>query len=174
MRCARYRGVAAAASRAHEAAERMTVVAELARRFPSARIVFTGGSGRIGYDVVTERRLPRGVRELRHRQRRIVLEDKSRDTDENARFPGNCSSRSPASAGSSSPRRTTCRARSAVRAAGFRSKPIRSITAPRRGRSAAAVIHPWRRFSPHRHAAREWVVLLMYRVTGGWPAVSGP
>src|SRR3954467_10048418 len=38
----------------NEAAERMTAVAELARRYPNARIAFSGGSGRIIYDGVTE------------------------------------------------------------------------------------------------------------------------
>src|SRR5258708_37684674 len=36
----------------NEAAERMTAIAELARRFPDARIVVSGGSGRV---------IPRGV-----------------------------------------------------------------------------------------------------------------
>src|SRR4051812_13988258 len=36
----------------NEAAERMTAVADLARRFPTARIAFSGGSGRIIYDGV--------------------------------------------------------------------------------------------------------------------------
>src|SRR6185436_6266937 len=41
----------------NEAAERMTAMAELARRFPDARIVFTGGSGRLIYDGATEAEL---------------------------------------------------------------------------------------------------------------------
>src|ERR1044072_124370 len=41
----------------NEAAERVTSIAELARRYPDARIVFTGGSGRIIYDGVSEAEL---------------------------------------------------------------------------------------------------------------------
>src|SRR2546422_8185757 len=37
-----------------DAAERMTVVAELARRFPDARILFSGGSRRLGFQDVLE------------------------------------------------------------------------------------------------------------------------
>ena len=72
----------------NEAAERMTAIAELARRFPQARIVFSGGSGRADL----RRRDPEA--ELAARlfesfgiaKERITLEDKSRDTLENARF----------------------------------------------------------------------------------------
>src|SRR5437868_3324059 len=71
----------------NEAAERMTAIAELARRYPDARIVFSGGSGRIIYDGVTEASLAaRLFASFGIAKERVVLEDRSRDTDENARF----------------------------------------------------------------------------------------
>src|SRR5258708_36938753 len=71
----------------NEAAERMTAIAELARRFPDARIVFSGGSGRIIFDGVSEASLAaRLFASFGIAKERIALEDKSRDTDENGRF----------------------------------------------------------------------------------------
>ena len=71
----------------NEAAERMTAIAELARRFPQARIVFSGGSGRIIFDGVSEASLAARLFEsFGIAKDRITLEDKSRDTLENARF----------------------------------------------------------------------------------------
>src|SRR5262245_64984165 len=71
----------------NEAAERMTAIAELARRFPNARIVLSGGSGRLIYDGATEAELAeRLFLSFGIAKERILLEDKSRDTHENARF----------------------------------------------------------------------------------------
>src|SRR5438045_404709 len=71
----------------NEAAERLTAIAELARRFPQARIVFSGGSGRLIYDGATEAALAvRLFESFGIAKQRIILEGKSRDTDENARF----------------------------------------------------------------------------------------
>jgi uncharacterized SAM-binding protein YcdF (DUF218 family) len=70
-----------------EGAERLTEAAALARRYPSARIVYTGGSGSLLARPSTEaedaRRLlvAMGVD-----PQRITLETRSRNTDENARF----------------------------------------------------------------------------------------
>src|SRR6186997_105947 len=71
----------------NEAAERMTAMAELARRYPQARIVFSGGSGRLIFDGVSEASLAARLFEsFGIARERITLEDKSRDTDENGRF----------------------------------------------------------------------------------------
>jgi uncharacterized SAM-binding protein YcdF (DUF218 family) len=69
----------------NESAERLTAVAELARRYPRARIVFSGGTGALIFDEGAEADfalrlfesfgIPRG---------RVLLEDRSRNTLENA------------------------------------------------------------------------------------------
>ena len=70
----------------NEAAERVTSVARLAREHPQARIVFTGGSGRLFQgaseaDFVTALFESFGIP-----RERIVLEGRARNTVENARF----------------------------------------------------------------------------------------
>ena len=44
----------------NEAAERLTATADLARRYPEARILFSGGSGRLFYDGTSESELAIG------------------------------------------------------------------------------------------------------------------
>ena len=69
----------------NEAAERLTVAAELARRYPDARIVFSGGSGALIYDEGAEAPLAlRLLESLGIPRARIALEDRSRNTVENA------------------------------------------------------------------------------------------
>ena len=75
------------ASELNEAAERITVIAELARKYPSARILYSGGN---------ESSVPRGGSEAHVAgalfetfgvpARRLILEDQSRTTAENAAF----------------------------------------------------------------------------------------
>jgi uncharacterized SAM-binding protein YcdF (DUF218 family) len=70
-----------------DAAERMTVVADLAHRYPAARIVFSGGSGQLVFQGATESDLALRLFESFGIARdRIILEGRSRDTGENARF----------------------------------------------------------------------------------------
>lgn len=70
-----------------EAAARLTAGVALARRYPDARLVFTGGSADLRGQGIDE---ARGVRRLWLAlglpATRMVFEDRSRNTDENARF----------------------------------------------------------------------------------------
>ena len=71
----------------NEAAERITVTAELARRYPTARIIYTGGSNALLFDRIVE--APFAVRELEAlgvAHDRITAEEQSRNTIENAVF----------------------------------------------------------------------------------------
>ncbi len=68
-------------------AERVIAALELARRFPRARIVYSGGTGNLIAGFVAE--APAMGRLFEHfgvSPERIVLESSSRTTDENARF----------------------------------------------------------------------------------------
>jgi uncharacterized SAM-binding protein YcdF (DUF218 family) len=70
-----------------EAAERITAAAELARRYPNARIVYAGGSNASISDRIPE--APFAVRELEALgvpHDRITAEEQSRNTIENAVF----------------------------------------------------------------------------------------
>lgn len=71
----------------NEGAERLTVGAELALRYPDARIVFTGGSGALIFEEGAEAEFAMRVFESFGIPRsRVVLEDRSRNTVENALF----------------------------------------------------------------------------------------
>jgi uncharacterized SAM-binding protein YcdF (DUF218 family) len=70
-----------------DAGDRLTAVAELARRFPSARIVFSGGSGRLVFHGARESDLAlRLLESFGIARARILLDERSRDTLENAQF----------------------------------------------------------------------------------------
>jgi uncharacterized SAM-binding protein YcdF (DUF218 family) len=74
-------------SELNEAAERMTAAVALALRYPQARIVFTGGSGRLVADGNSEADVAvRLLESLGVPADRIVAEDRSRTTAENAVF----------------------------------------------------------------------------------------
>jgi uncharacterized SAM-binding protein YcdF (DUF218 family) len=84
----------------NEAAERLTVAAELARRYPDARIMFSGGSGALIYDEGAEAPLAlRLLESLGIPRARITLEDRSRNTVENAVLSKAIASPSQANAG---------------------------------------------------------------------------
>ncbi len=69
----------------NESAERLMVAAELARRYPNARVLFSGGTAALTYDQGSEAPLARRELEgLGIAHERILLEDRSRNTIENA------------------------------------------------------------------------------------------
>lgn len=70
----------------NEAAERMTAVAKLARDYPSARIVFTGGSGRLFKGASEADVVPALFASFGISRERILLENRARNTVENATF----------------------------------------------------------------------------------------
>jgi uncharacterized SAM-binding protein YcdF (DUF218 family) len=68
-------------------AGRITIVADLARRFPHARVVFSGGSGNRDQPLALEAPLAaRLLQSFGVEATRITLEDRSRNTAENAAF----------------------------------------------------------------------------------------
>ncbi|MGD0761893.1 MAG: YdcF family protein [Roseiarcus sp.] len=70
-----------------EGASRLTEAAILARRFPEARLVYAGGSAALWNAHSTEAQQARTLLvALGVDTSRIAIEDKSRNTDENARF----------------------------------------------------------------------------------------
>jgi uncharacterized SAM-binding protein YcdF (DUF218 family) len=71
----------------NEAGERLTEVAKLAKRYPDARIVFSGGSAAVLFDERPEAEFAlRLLEDLGLPRGRVIAEDKSRNTVENARF----------------------------------------------------------------------------------------
>lgn len=71
----------------NSAGERVTAMLELARRYPQARIVFTGGSGSLIEKSVSEAPVAGELlRRFGVASERVTLETESRNTDENAVF----------------------------------------------------------------------------------------
>lgn len=69
----------------NEAAERMIALADLARRYPTARLVFSGGGSTLVTDETPEAEaVSRFIGELGVSRERIVFENRSRTTSENA------------------------------------------------------------------------------------------
>jgi uncharacterized SAM-binding protein YcdF (DUF218 family) len=70
----------------NEAAERMTATVELARRYPNARIIFSGGDGSLVYAGNESDAALRLFERLGLAPGRVAVEDQSRNTFENALF----------------------------------------------------------------------------------------
>ena len=152
-----------------EAAERLTVTAELARRYPNARIVFAGGSNALVFPEGAEAAF--AVRELEAlgvAHDRITAEEQSRNTIENAVFsrlianpkPGECwllvtsAYHMP-------------RAMAVFRAASF---AVEAYPVDWRTRGPIDAARPFASLGDGLRrtdtAAHEWVGLLAYRLTG--------
>jgi uncharacterized SAM-binding protein YcdF (DUF218 family) len=71
----------------NESAERLAVVAELARRYPDAKILFSGGTGALLYSEGIEADFAlRLLQSFGIARERILLDSRSRNTVENAQF----------------------------------------------------------------------------------------
>jgi uncharacterized SAM-binding protein YcdF (DUF218 family) len=70
----------------NDAGERPIYLADLARRFPGARLVFSGGSGFIGGGIAEADIVSRQADVIGVPRTRLILENRSRNTYENATF----------------------------------------------------------------------------------------
>ncbi|WP_062010966.1 YdcF family protein [Aureimonas sp. AU4] len=71
----------------NEAADRVTTVLTLARRYPEARVIFTGGSAAMLEEDIAETDIAREIfPDLGLEPSRLELEDQARNTEENARY----------------------------------------------------------------------------------------
>ena len=166
-------GAARGAPALNEAGERMVEAAMLARRFPEAKIAFSGGDAGILYKTGSE---AEGAETLLTAlgvpQDRLILEAKSRDTYENAAFLKEELTR----VGELAPGKRWLlitsayhmpRAMGAFRKAGFAVEPW---PVDYRTRGAADLMRPFDKVSEGLRrvdvAAREWVGLLAYWLRG--------
>jgi uncharacterized SAM-binding protein YcdF (DUF218 family) len=152
-----------------EAAERITATAELARRYPDARIIFSGGSGSLLEHDGPE--APFAVRELLAlgvAHDRIIAEEQSRNTIENAAFSRLLANPKP---GERWLLLTSAyhmpRAMAAFRAVEF---PVEAYPVDWRTRGWVDVQRGFPTLSEGLRrtdaATREWVGLVVYRLTG--------
>jgi uncharacterized SAM-binding protein YcdF (DUF218 family) len=153
----------------NEAAERITATAELARRYPNARIVMTGGSSALIFDEGIEAIFAvRQLEALGVAHDRITAEEQSRNTIENAMFSRLVANPKPGerwllvTSASHMPR-----AMGAFRAAGF---PVEAYPVDWRTRGPADFVRPFASLSDGLQrtdaAAHEWVGLFAYWLTG--------
>jgi uncharacterized SAM-binding protein YcdF (DUF218 family) len=153
----------------NEAADRVTVVADLARRYPAARILYSGGSGRLIHRGGTEAEFAGALIEtFGVAKSRLILEDQSRNTVENAVFSLRLAAPKPGerwllvTSGYHMPRSI-----GAFRKAGFE---VEAYPVDYRTRGPEDLFVPFddvasglRRTDT---AAREWIGLLAYWLTG--------
>ena len=161
-----------------EAAERMTEAVVLARLYPDARLVFTGGSNAFFHRGVTEATEALRIwTDLGIPAARILLEDKSRNTYENAVFTRDLVKPQPGerwllvTSAYHMPRSV-----SLFRKAGF---PVTAFPVDFRTEATLAEMRPMREVATGLHrfdvAAREWIGLVAYWLSGKTDALlPGP
>lgn len=153
----------------NESAERLTVMAELARRFPDIPIVFSGGNASLFPGGPSEAQFARGILEsFGIAPERIVLEDRSRTTAENAALTRDTVKPKPGSrwllvtSAHHMPRSI-----GVFRAANF---PVEAYPVDWRTRSAEDLWAPFRSIAGGLArtdaAAHEWIGLFVYWLTG--------
>lgn len=153
----------------NEAAERITVTAELARRYPNARIVLTGGSNALIFDEGIEAVFAvRQLEALGVAHDRIAAEEQARNTIENAVFSRLVANPKPGerwllvTSAHHMPR-----AMAVFRAAGF---PVEAYPVDWRTRGPIDMVQPFASLGDGLRrtdtAVHEWAGLLAYRLTG--------
>ncbi|WP_182084564.1 ElyC/SanA/YdcF family protein [Aureimonas sp. ME7] len=164
-RIGRTRGVA----ELNEAADRITTTLALARRYPNARVVFSGGAAAMFEEDVTESSLARKMfDELGLPPERLELEDRSRNTTENALFTREIAQPKPGetwvlvTSAAHMPRSIGC-----FRIAGFDVVPYPTDYQTPSGsalyRPSSATV---RNLEKVHFAIREYLGLVVYRLTG--------
>ena len=153
----------------NEAAERVTATVELARRYPQLRIVYSGGSGALihNQDLEADYAVPL-LEKLGVPRSRIVAENRSRNTVENARFAKELAQPKPGerwllvTSAHHMPR-----AIGIFRAEGFR---VEAYPVDWRTRGGGDALRPFSTvgegIARTDTAVREWTGLLMYWLTG--------
>ncbi len=150
-------------------AERLTVAAELARRYPNLRIIFSGGTNAVLFDKGAEAGFAvRQLEDLGVAHERIVAEEQSRNTVENAVFSRLIANPQPGqrwlvlTSAFHMPR-----AIAVFRAAGF---PVEAYPVDWRTTGPIDRVRPFPSVSEGLRrtdvAVHEWIGLLLYRLTG--------
>ncbi len=162
----------------NESAERLTAAVALARKYPAARIVFSGGDASLLFGGAVEADFALVLLEqLGVPRERVLLEARSRNTVENARFTKQLVRPDPGerwllvTSGFHMPR-----AIGAFRAAGF---PVEAYPVDWRTRGDASVLLHFVSVADGLKrtdtALREWIGLLAYRLSGRTSALfPGP
>jgi uncharacterized SAM-binding protein YcdF (DUF218 family) len=152
----------------NEAAERITATVELARRYPNARVIFSGGDGSLVHSGNESEAALRLFERLGVAAGRVVAEDRSRNTVENAVFSKQIAS---PKLGERWLLVTSAyhmpRAMGIFRMAGF---PVEAYPVDWRTRGVEDALRPFPTLAEGLRrtdtAVREWAGLLVYWLTG--------